>query len=55
MKEENLEKLISYVSEHNENYYSFSRISRKFNVNKRVLKVMLIIIRILLKLLIMDF
>ena len=38
MKEENLEKLISYVSEHNENYYSFSRISRKFNVNKRVLK-----------------
>ena len=38
MKEENLEKLISYVSEHNENYYSFSRISRKFNVPKKALK-----------------
>ena len=38
MKEENLEKLINYVSEHNENYYSFSRIARKFNVKKKALK-----------------
>ena len=37
MKEENLEKLINYVSEHNENYYSAARISRKFNVKKGVL------------------
>ena len=34
MKEENLEQLINYVSEHNENYYSFSKIAKKFNVKK---------------------
>jgi len=38
MKEENLEQLINYVSEHNENYYSFSKIAKKFNVKKRILK-----------------
>jgi hypothetical protein len=38
MEQENLEKLVNYVSEHNGVYFSFGKTAKRFNVTKKTFK-----------------